>query len=249
MAAGPLDGLNETDAYREWAASGVVRCWWAQRTPGDHVHRVVPDAAADVIVASTGAAYLVGPTMAPALHRLPEAELRGLRVRTEAIATVLGLPGHEVRDAVVPLTALMPDATARQVAESVWRGEFPEALRARPGDERVAYAVSRISRGSSLDSVARDVAVTGRQLRRMFTEQVGLGPKALQRIARFQRFLRRADAGRPVALADSAVEAGYADQAHLTRETRELAGVTPAVLVRERHGLAAPDGAGAVAVF
>ncbi|WP_191246611.1 helix-turn-helix domain-containing protein [Amycolatopsis deserti] len=250
MAAAPGDGLNETDAYREWAGSGVVRCWWAQRVPGEFVQRVVPDAAADVIVASTGAAYLVGPTLSPALHRLPPGtELRGLRLRTEAIAAVLDLPGHEVRDAVVPLTAVLPDAAARAVADSVWRGSFPSALSPRAGDARVRHAVSRIWGGASLDSVADEVSLTGRQLRRLFTEQVGLGPKALQRVVRFQRFLRSADAARPSSLADSAAAAGYADQAHLTRETRELAGVTPAVLVRERHGLAAPDATAAVAMF
>ncbi|UQS26387.1 helix-turn-helix domain-containing protein [Amycolatopsis thermalba] len=250
MAAATGDALNETDTYREWVGSGVVRCWWAQRVPGEFVQRVVPDAAADVIVASTGAAYLVGPTLSPALHRLPPgAELRGLRLRTEAIAAVLGLPGHEVRDAVVPLTAVLPDAAARAVAESVWHGSFPSVLRPRPGDARVRHAVSRIWRGASLDSVAEEVALTGRQLRRLVVQQAGLGPKALQRVARFQRFLRSADAARPTSLADSAAAAGFADQAHLTRETRELAGVTPAVLVRERHGLAAPDPAAAVAVF
>ncbi|ROS42964.1 helix-turn-helix domain-containing protein [Amycolatopsis thermoflava] len=250
MAAAPGDGLNETDTYREQVGSGVVRCWWAQRAPGEYVQRVVPDAAADVIVASTGAACLVGPTLAPALHQLPPgAELRGLRLRTEAIAAVLGLPGHEVRDAVVPLGAVLPDAAARTVAESVWRGAFPSALRPRPGDPRVRHAVSRIWRGAPLDSVADEVSLTGRQLRRLFTEHVGLGPKALQRIVRFQRFLRSADAVRPSSLADSAAAAGYADQAHLTRETRDLAGVTPTVLIRERHGLATPDVAGAVAVF
>ena len=250
MTAAPPYGLNETDAYREWAASGVARCWWVQRVSGEFVQRVVPDAAADLIVSSTGEACLVGPTLAPALHRLPSgAELRGLRLRTEAVVPVLGLPGHEVRDAVVPLAAVMPDAAARAVAESVWRGEFPDELRPGQGDARVAYAVRRIWRGAALDSVATEVAVTGRQLRRLFTEQIGLGPKALQRVARFQRFLRGADAAAPGSLADAAVAAGYADQAHLTRETRELAGVTPAVLVRERHGLAASDGAGAVAIF
>ncbi|MDQ0379958.1 helix-turn-helix domain-containing protein [Amycolatopsis thermophila] len=241
--------MNETDAYREWAASGAVRCWWAQRAGDDHLQRVVPDAAADVIVSSTGAAYLVGPTLRPAVHLVPRgSQLRGLRVRTSAVAAVLGLPGHEVRDAVVPLTALLPDAAARSAAESVWRGEFPDALRPTPGDGRVRYAVRRIWSGVALDDVTAEIAVTGRQLRRLFTEHVGLGPKALQRVARFQRFVRSADA-RPVPLAAAAIAAGYADQAHLTRETRELAGVTPSVLVRERRGLVVPDGEGALALF
>lgn len=239
--------MNETDVYAERAGTGVVRCWWQRRTTGSRAYRVVPDAAADIIVSASGAAYLVGPTLRAALHLLADTDLRGLRVRTAAIAPVLRLPGHEVRDAVVPLTAVLSDAEARRVAESVWCGRMPAELR--PGaDPRVAFAVRRICAGAPLDVVAADVSVTGRQLRRLFTDHTGLGPKAVQRVARFQRFVRAADAG-AVPLAEVAASAGYADQAHLTRETRQLAGVTPAVLLRERRGVEVPDPEGADALF
>ena len=51
----------------------------------------------------------------------------------------------------------------------------------------------------------------------------GYGPKTLARILRFQRALALARAGTP--LAEVAVRSGYADQAHLAREVRALAGV------------------------
>ena len=56
---------------------------------------------------------------------------------------------------------------------------------------------------------------------------MGYGPKTLDRVLRFQRFLRRAGEGD---LARTAAELGYADQAHLTRECVRLSGVTPARL-------------------
>jgi AraC-like DNA-binding protein len=68
---------------------------------------------------------------------------------------------------------------------------------------------------------------------------VGYGPKTLQRVLRFRRFVSRIDAGLPAGaerhdLATLAVQAGYADQAHLTRECQALAGLTPAALARQR---------------
>jgi AraC-like DNA-binding protein len=54
----------------------------------------------------------------------------------------------------------------------------------------------------------------------------------LRRILRFQRFLTAARTSRPGRqLAALAADAGYADQAHLTRESRELSGSTPAALL------------------
>ncbi len=65
---------------------------------------------------------------------------------------------------------------------------------------------------------------------RRFREWVGYGPKTLQRILRLQRLLLLAEGGAG-ALGDLAVAAGYADQAHMTREVGALAGITPRLLV------------------
>lgn len=74
-----------------------------------------------------------------------------------------------------------------------------------------------------------EAPVGERQLRRRFVAAVGYGPKTFERIARFQRFLRlaRSPAGRRLGLAQLAARAGHADQAHLGREYRRLAGLPP----------------------
>jgi AraC-like DNA-binding protein len=62
-------------------------------------------------------------------------------------------------------------------------------------------------------------------------DALGYGPKTLERILRFQRF-RALAARRPyLGLAELAAVAGYADQSHLTRECRRLAGGTPTSLL------------------
>jgi AraC-like DNA-binding protein len=78
------------------------------------------------------------------------------------------------------------------------------------------------------------LSISGRQLRRRCRAAIGLGPKELHRVLRFQGFVARVQAaiaeqrGAPdVDLARWAVEVGYHDQAHLSRECRRLSGVTP----------------------
>ncbi|MDW5595199.1 helix-turn-helix domain-containing protein [Conexibacter stalactiti] len=76
-----------------------------------------------------------------------------------------------------------------------------------------------------------------RQLLRRFRAAVGYGPKTLARVLRFQRFLAAAWTDPAAAtgggLARLALDAGYADQAHLSRDCRELAGLPPRRLLRD----------------
>ncbi len=85
---------------------------------------------------------------------------------------------------------------------------------------------------TTVGDVAGEIALSERQLQRRFREAVGYGPKTLQRVLRFRRFV--AELGRARngvgGLAGIAASTGYADQAHLTRESRELSGLTPVQL-------------------
>ena len=75
--------------------------------------------------------------------------------------------------------------------------------------------------------LAGELALSERTLRRRFDAAFGYGPKKLDRILRFQRFLKLLRGARNGSTADLAIEAGYADQAHLGRESRRLAVTTP----------------------
>lgn len=97
-------------------------------------------------------------------------------------------------------------------------------------DPRVAAAVRAIreSYGTvALDTVAHDLALAPRTLQRLFAAQVGISPKLLARIVRFQRVFTawRTDAR---SLARVAAECGYFDQSHLVRDFRDFAGAPPA---------------------
>jgi transcriptional regulator GlxA family with amidase domain len=72
--------------------------------------------------------------------------------------------------------------------------------------------------------------VSERRLRRRFVQAVGYGPATYLRVTRFQRAV--ALASRVPGLAALAAAAGYADQAHLSRDCRALTGLTPRAYFR-----------------
>jgi transcriptional regulator GlxA family with amidase domain len=160
---------------------------------------------------------------------------------------LLDVAANEVRDQRVALDCLWNDAavvaerlaacvTLRQAA-LVLEDCILERLRSvEEPDPVVEAAVGLWRLGSARAGVAglaEDAAMTERQLHRRFVHAVGYGPRLLQRVLRLQAFLALCGSPR-LGLAELAVRAGYADQAHLSRETRELAGRTPAELRASR---------------
>jgi len=90
----------------------------------------------------------------------------------------------------------------------------------------------------SVDALAGACGLSARQLERRFLDAVGLGPKRLARILRFQRVFRAvaaepaldSAAGQRPNWAVVAVDCGYYDQAHLIRDFHAFAGEAPAAL-------------------
>ncbi|HEX7252969.1 MAG TPA: helix-turn-helix domain-containing protein, partial [Thermoanaerobaculia bacterium] len=103
----------------------------------------------------------------------------------------------------------------------------------------VAAAISRMLAGRrGISSLAREQGWSVRQLERRFLREVGLPPRLLARIFRFQRVLRATAAAPGRDWVSIALECGYADQPHLIREFREFAGETPVSFSRAEPGLA-----------
>lgn len=104
--------------------------------------------------------------------------------------------------------------------------------------ERVAAAAMSLlgAAGTPVDELARQHALSRRQLERDFRRWLGVAPGAYARLVRFQRAAGAVADGVP--LAHVAADQGYADQAHMTRAFRETAGVTPRQ-VRDGAGVAA----------
>jgi transcriptional regulator GlxA family with amidase domain len=97
-------------------------------------------------------------------------------------------------------------------------------------DSRVGFAVDAIQRSRgrlSIDSLAEAAGLTRRHLERRFLPAVGITPKRLARLARFQHALRVLGGESPPSGADTALACGYADQSHFIRDFRSIAGCSP----------------------
>jgi transcriptional regulator GlxA family with amidase domain len=75
--------------------------------------------------------------------------------------------------------------------------------------------------------------VSRRQLERDFRRWVGTTPRHLAQVARVQHVSRMARTG--ASLAHIAADAGFADQAHMSRVVREMTGLTPLHFVRSQR--------------
>jgi AraC-like DNA-binding protein len=243
--------------YAEWQAPaalrGPVACLWARVVPDgdDRPGLVIPDACSDLIWEQGAGAYVAGPDTGPVCPEIrPGTVFVGVRFRPAAGGQVLRLPLSELRDRRVPLADLR-DGGARGLPATV---RLPATLSPAEAAARILdltgtlIADSRPDRAISeaafllrdptarTEDVGERVGLSQRQFRRRSHAAAGYGPKTLQRILRFRRFVRLLDQStEPQELATLAATTGYADQSHLTRECAVLSGLTPTALARARH--------------
>lgn len=217
---------------------------WMHRMPRDGAPPVIitPDATIDLQWID-GTLRIAGPDREPQTEIIPAgATVIGFRFRPALAASWLGIPAHELVGKRIDLEDLW-GAKARRLADRIDAGQhgggtvaaletaLAEFELKRPTDTAMAAAFTFIEAGPPPGArlvpwLARSLAMSERTLRRRFDESFGYGPKTLDRILRYQRFIKLSQSTQsPIAAV--AIEAGYTDQAHLTRESRLLSGITP----------------------
>jgi AraC-like DNA-binding protein len=245
--------VDLTPGYRElpppaWLR-GPLSCLWVHVGPLDRssLTLVLPDASTDLIWQQDRDAFLAGPDTGPVPTVMEAGSVMvGARFRPGAGGTVLGLPLAEVLDQRVDATEI-PGLDARRLPGSLPPGHamaelarlIADLARQRPADPVMTQAARLLGRpGSRADQIAGWADLSERQFRRRCQASAGYGPQMLQRVLRFRRFVSAVDSGPlpPGGLAQAAVQAGYADQPHLTRECARLAGLTPRALAAARAG-------------
>lgn len=172
-----------------------------------------------------------------------------IRLRPAAARRLLGFSLAEVAGRFVDLELIFPSAavlheqladassdTGRLTVLETWL----LTLKCEPARRGIEGAVGAILRSGGCTTVEALASLTGtgvRQLERHFRDAVGLPPKTFARIVRLQRALGGIRQG--LALSDVAVACGYYDQAHMTRDFRQLAAMSPRVW-RHHPGELAP---------
>jgi AraC-like DNA-binding protein len=233
--------------------AGVVRTVWIQRTgEAAYVQRHLPTGGVEIHFPIGGDPQLVGPLTGPQIEVIPEhtaiVGVRFLPGTAPPLPTVL----DDLVDQRLGLTELWGSSVDRLVEAMAGAGTPERALmflqahllrefrRAGRMDPLVVEAVKALMpwHPVNIDTVANHVTLSASQLRRRCLEAVGVSPKVLQRTLRFQGFLALAQAGVAATgrrgedgVAGLAIDAGYADQAHLSRECVRLTGRTPRQLL------------------
>jgi len=260
-AAQRMEGIVSQFAgiYREWAPQaslrGHVRCLWINdlsRSCSECL-KVVPDGCVDIVW--TGETLCIaGPDTRPILAPMTRGSIVvGVRFHPGSASAWLGQPLSEIVNVRVPLAEFWEDdatrlldraaaaRSAKQVAEDLEAFLVGRLAAVGLADPRIAFlrrtaGDNCMPAGLRLDQLATHVGLSERTLRRRCLEVFGYGFKTLDRVLRFQRFFRLASRPENHNLAEMAAHAGYADQAHMTREVRRMSGITAAEFVAQTQG-------------
>lgn len=239
---GPLAGLaSEIRGYEQDAT-----------TPGSHVTAatarlplVIPFGHRHVVTAEGGAPQEVGAFLAGSHDRVgtvTSTGFTGMQVDLSPVAAhrIVGGGVADLAGTVVDLDDLL-GAVGRRLVDQLadlddWsarldllEGVLAERfLRGPTVDVEVAEVWRRLETGTTrIDAVVAGLGWSPRQVRRRVRAQLGLPPKRLARLMRFERALDRLEWDRETTLARVATDLGYYDEAHMANDFRDLAGRSP----------------------
>jgi AraC-like DNA-binding protein len=172
-----------------------------------------------------------------------------VRLRPTGAHLLFELPMHDIANRLVALDDVS-GALARRLGGGLYEARTWERRFAVLDALLAEHAAGRRARRAEVAWVWRQLRDTGgcldvgvlageigwsrKHLIAQFRQTVGLPPKTVARVLRFNRVLQRVDGARRIDWAATAQECGYYDQAHLIRDFRAFAGGTPAQLMRRR---------------
>jgi AraC-like DNA-binding protein len=239
--------------YEEWSAEPLCR----REVPvGDVVVILSPDSV--VTLPERHVSFVAGMGDAETLVAHPGRQ-HGVEVRMTPLGAhaLFGVPMQELANRAVELDDLIGRTALveRMWDTGGWERRFAvldAALawrleRAAPVSRELAWAWDRLRASGGrveIGALARELGWSHRRLIARFREQVGLPPKTVGRVLRFERVSRLLLETPAPRLAEVAYECGYYDQAHLNRDFREFAGTTPGEYLASRL----PDGGGVKSV-
>ena len=175
----------------------------------------------------------------------------GVEVRLTPLGAraLFGLPMHELSNRVVELDDLLGRG-ADELIERMWEAPswgrrfaiLDDALafradRAPRPESELAWAWGRMRSSAGrarVSGLADELGWSHRRLIARFREGIGLAPKTLGRVLRFERVSRLLQQVEEPRLAEVALDCGYYDQAHLNRDFRQFAGTSPGQYLARR---------------
>lgn len=231
--------------YRELAPAPdlrhLVACRWVsvvEQSRDGAPTPIIPDGCSDIMTHDADSPQVVGPdTKVHWVELRDGAVITGLRLRPGALKPVFGCSAATLLDEQARLGDLgtvssrfldgLGYADTLDRRHALLEDWVRSSMRAPTMDERSLLRACRtLSSHPELEigTLAKQLGWHARKIHRQFVGACGYGPKHLQRVMRIQSALRAASAGR---LSEIATTSGFSDQAHMTREFRDLTSFTP----------------------
>ncbi len=237
------------------ALSPLVDCWWTlEGVAHEQPQLILPDGHVELVFHLGHRPWVVAPNghrdrQAPALiaGQLSGGTLAfegsvctvGVRLRAAAARVVIRSSAEALNGRLEPLHQVNSEL-ARRVSSSCGPSNVEECIHAieqallpflisHPPDSATAAAAALIDATGgalSIDQLSTSVGISPRSLERRFVREVGVPPKVYSRLVRFQRAVAALSTG-DRRLIEVALDSGYSDQAHFTREFHSFAGVPP----------------------
>jgi AraC-like DNA-binding protein len=221
-----------------------IACIWYDKRPGESRSQLVlPDGCVDIVWVRGREPLVAGPATLPVEAEVPSgATILGARLAPGRAPLYLGMPADALLNANVPLREVWPSDASRLIDELEASSSVDEGLGVlesallrrmhRQPDGLVEAAVAELVRRpeSAVSALSDGLGLSQRHLLRRFTAAVGYGPRVFGRVMRLRRFLTLVSRHAERDLTRLAVDAGFADHAHLVHECEELTGMTPSAL-------------------
>jgi AraC-like DNA-binding protein len=240
---GPLSGLVES-------------IWVYQGDAPDHARdRRLPTGSVDLVVSLRDDSTVVvsGPfTHAFDLDTAAQCDTLGVAFKVAGAGALLGLPLDELRNQHVPLAELWssgaaelrervlaaPTAEARlETAQRVLSARLARASRSpHPAVRPAATRIEAFPERCRIAELSETLGLSRRRFEQIFRADIGMSPKAYQRLQRFRRALVRIEDATGGGWAAFARDCGYYDQAHLINDFRAHSGLTPPEYLASRAG-------------
>lgn len=243
-------------SYQEYAPSenlgSHVACYWTLDFHADgrnQLHRIIPDGCVDIIVnrqapSSWKAAFVVGlMTQFEILSLSQTQSVFGIRFYTESVQSILKFPvsafvgqhvylediwGTEGLFMVQEISAAdavseIIEIVERKLAQILYYNDTPSNSLLHTSMQYM-YAYKG---GISTSDLAEKLSYSERHLRRTFDRELGLSPKEMLGIVRFQSMLQELYRGTYSSFTDIAMKHGYYDQSHLIKNFKRYYGILP----------------------
>ena len=229
-------------------ASGSIKRWLQGDACGGILFNLGGSIYLDENLYSTGEIVLPVSKQAHSVTLPPGSQLAGIRFHpgisfgifrrhyNKPVAVKDYVLQPELR-AVASRLVYTPGNQARIVELYKWLNKVIDFSRVIP--EPLLQSINAMQKTQTIGIVGNGFTLSQRQLERQFQKRLSMTPKQYQRIIRVQKTLNFLKHSPKTNLVELALNKGFSDQAHMTREFKQIAKITPgkySALVTRRQG-------------